>query len=227
MSHWPEHSSGAVASLALGWEMSEVPDPHAAALEPADDARLVAEFVRTRRSDLFELLVDRHKEKIFRLALAVLGPGLEAEAEEVTQEAFVTAFRQLPSFRSESRFGTWLYRIALRKAIDVRRSARLRHLHAGEDALVDGPLAGSPEAGPHERAEAGQKRRALLCALAELPDPYPTVLRLFYWLDWSVADISAALAIAPGTVKSHLFRAREMLFKKLKKKGFSDANSLF
>jgi RNA polymerase sigma-70 factor (ECF subfamily) len=196
------------------------------------DARWVEEFLRTGREEAFERLVDGHKEKVFRLALAILGPGFEVEAEEVAQETFVTAFRQLPAFRKESRFGTWLYRIAQRKAIDLRRSARLRHPHATAESLdaLPGSLlgaslgegAGSAEA----RAAARESQGVLLAAIRELPDPYPAVLRLFYWLDWTVAEIAESLDAAPGTVKSHLFRAREALHKKLKKKGLTDGRAM-
>ncbi|HTG31292.1 MAG TPA: sigma-70 family RNA polymerase sigma factor [Thermoanaerobaculia bacterium] len=206
--------------------MSGTGSPRLDAPELADDARLVDEFLRTRSNGVFEILVDRHKGKIFRLALAVLGPGFEAEAEEVTQEVFVTAFRQLPSFRKESAFGTWLYRIAQRKAIDLRNSARVRHPHAPEETLEAMTPRGGDDASPHGRAEARQNRRVLLAAVRELPEPYPQILRLFYWLDWSVAEISETLGMAPGTVKSHLFRARHLLSERLREKGAPHADPL-
>jgi RNA polymerase sigma-70 factor (ECF subfamily) len=216
---WLDHGLGMAAVLALGWETT--------APRPADDdARLVEEFLRTASGDAFELLVDRHKDKVFRLALAVLGPGFEGEAEEVTQDAFVIAFRQLPAFRGESRFGTWLYRIAQRKAIDYRRSARARHARAAGEALPEVPAAGDETASPHQQAEARERQRVLAAEIRLLPDPYPTVLRLFYWLDRPVAEIAEVLGVAPGTVKSHLFRARQVLSGRLRKKGFSDADSL-
>lgn len=200
------------------------------------DARWVEEFLRTGREEAFEHLVDGHKEKVFRLALAILGPGFEVEAEEVAQETFVTAFRQLAAFRKESRFGTWLYRIAQRKAIDLRRSARLRHPHATAESLdalpeahrtADWGASLSESAGSAEaRAAARERQGVLLAAIRELPDPYPAVLRLFYWLDWTVAEIAESLDAAPGTVKSHLFRAREALHKKLKKKGLTDGRAM-
>lgn len=196
--------------MAIGWQQE---------IREAADVRLVDEFLRTESGDAFAVLVDRHKERIFRLALAVLGPGFEAEAEEVTQEVFVAAFRQLSSFRGDSAFGSWLYRIAQRKAIDLRRSARIRHPHTGETALEgaapDGPA-------PDARAAESQSRRALQAAIRELPDPYPVVLRLYYWLDRSVGEIAEVLNVPAGTVKSHLFRARLLLAGRLKEKGFDD-----
>jgi len=218
---------GAATALRWGWQMSAPPGrQHPAVAELPDDARLVEEFLRTRNGDVFEALVNRHKAKIFRLALAILGPGFEAEAEEVTQEAFVTAFRQLPSFRKESAFGTWLYRIAQRKSIDLRNSARLRHPHATEDVLDAFPFAGRDGASPLGLAEDRQSRRVLLAAIRELPEPYPEILRLFYWLDSPVAEISEILGLVPGTVKSHLFRARHLLLERLKTKGILHAEEL-
>lgn len=217
---------GSAAALRLGWQMSAPEGPRPAAPGPADDARLVEEFLRTRSGDAFEALVDRHKTKIFSLAMAILGPGFEAEAEEITQETFVAAFRQLPSFRKESAFGTWIYRIGQRKAIDLRNSARVRHPHATEDALEGLPLEGRDGDSPEGRAGARQRQRVLLAAIGELPEPYPEILRLFYWLDSSVAEIAEALGLAPGTVKSHLFRARHLLSERLMKKGNFHADEL-
>lgn len=209
---------------AIGWEMSEALDSVSDAPELADDARLVDRFLRTRSHDVFEILVDRHKAKIFRLAIAILGPGFETEAEEVTQEVFVTAFLKISSFRRESSFGTWLYRIAQRKAIDLRNSARNRHPHASEEVLENLPPRGGDDAGPLGDAEARQSRRVLHANIRDLPEPSPQILRLFYWQDWSIAEISEALGIASGTVKSYLFRARRLLSARLKGKGIPHAD---
>jgi RNA polymerase sigma-70 factor (ECF subfamily) len=224
---WLDRSLGAAAIPALGWQGSVPAGTPRARIETADDdARLVEEFRRTRSDDVFKLLVDRHKEKVFRLALAILGPGFEGEAEEVTQEVFVTAFERLSAFRGESRFGTWLYRIGQRKAIDCRRSAHVRRSRMDGEVRWEIPPPIGPIASPHERAEARQDQRVLAAAIREMPDPYPTVLRLFYWLDRSVAEIAEVLGVAPGTVKSLLFRARHLLYERLSKKGFPDANEL-
>lgn len=219
---WHRGESGA-ALASPGWTTPGVGLSSAREEEVVADGRLVDEFLRTESGDAFALLVDRHKERIFRLALAVLGPGFEAEAEEVTQEVFVVAFRQLPSFRGECAFGSWLYRIAQRKAIDLRRSARVRHPHAEEKILEGATPAGLA---PDSRAAERQSRLALQAAIRELPDPYPAVLRLFYWLDRSVSEIAEVLNVAPGTVKSHLFRARRLLAGRLKEKGFTDEHQL-
>lgn len=221
---WFDH--GSAAALRLGWQMSAPKDRRPTSSELVEDRVLVEEFLRTRSGEVFEALVDRHKAKIFRLAVAILGPGFEAEAEEITQEVFITAFRQLPSFRKESTFGTWVYRIAQRKAIDLRNSARIRHPHAAEDTLETMPVQGADGVSPQGLAEARQSQRVLMETIRELPEPYPEILRLFYWLDSSIAEISEALGLAPGTVKSHLFRARHLLLERLKKKGILHAEDL-
>jgi len=76
-----------------------------------DDGTLIRAFLRTRNDDFFEELVRRHKDRAFRLAVAVLGPGSEADAEDVCQEVFVLVYRKLGDFRMESAFSTWLYRM--------------------------------------------------------------------------------------------------------------------
>lgn len=219
-------SVATAASPGLGWKMSEAGAPRPDPLACSDDDQLVGRFLESRSNEVFEILVDRHKRRIFGLALAILGPGFEAEAEEVTQEVFVTAFRKLSSFRRESSFGSWLYRIAQRKTIDLRNSARFRHPHAPAEALEGSSSPGEGDAGPHDLAEVRQSRRLLLASIRELPHPGPEILRLFYWQGWSVAEISEALGIASGTVKSLLFRARRLLFERLKGKGIPHVDPL-
>ena len=89
----------------------------AASLTSADDADLIDQFLRTDDEEIFEILVRRYQEKIFRLAASILGRGAESEAEDATQEVFVVLLRQLKTFRRESAFSTWLYRVARNQII--------------------------------------------------------------------------------------------------------------
>ena len=85
------------------------------------------EYLRSGRPEHFSELVTRHKEKAFRLAVSVLGPSFEGEAEEVTQEAFLAVHQGLKKFDFKSKFSTWLYRITYNRAIDYRRKPRYRY----------------------------------------------------------------------------------------------------
>lgn len=176
----------------------------------ADDASLVRELQRTGDDERFHILVQRHKRRVFRLALAVLGPGREAEAEDLTQEAFLLAFRKLGSFRGDSAFSTWLLHVTRNLAIDRRRRADLRRPHASEDVLATLPAVGAG-ANPEEAAAANERRERLLRQIERLPDLQRTVVRLHYWLGSPVSEMAELLELNPETVKSHLFRARRRL----------------
>jgi len=180
------------------------------ATPPADDVALVRELQRTGDEELFRRLVKRHKRRVFRLAAAVLGPGHEAEAEDLTQEAFLLVFRKLDSFRGEARFSTWLLHLTRNLAIDRRRHADLRRPHVSDDALARLPAVGG-EANPEEAATARQQRERLRCQVERLPDPQRTVVYLHYWMETPVAEIAELLELNRETVKSHLFRARQRL----------------
>ncbi len=185
-----------------------------------DDAVLVREFLASRDPAPFRHLVDRYKDRVFRLVVSTLGPGREAEAEEVAQEVFVTVFRELPKFRMESRFGTWLYRIAYNRAIDCKRTPRLCREHCSDDVLAVLPADGE-RANPFAAAAESERRRAVAAALDELPDMYRSVLNLYYWMEHSIAEIAELLGVSEGTVKSYLHRARQTLEAHLRKRGLT------
>lgn len=188
-----------------------------------DDAEVVKRFQETRDGQLFEILVGRYKDRIFRLALSVLGASAEAEAQEVTQEVFVKVFRQISGFRGESRFSTWLYRIAYREAVDRKRQARSRLPHVGLAELLERPAQGLD---PQAEAESRERRRTVQLCLEGLPDVYRSALYLYYWMDHPVEEIAELLGVPAGTVKSYLHRGRRMLFRELQKRGLSYGEDL-
>ena len=100
------------------------PQAAAPASEKDADAALVRRFLDGRDPFVFAELIRNHERPVFRLAASVLGPGHEAAAEDLTQEIFVHVYHKLSGFRFASRFSTWLYRVAYRKAIDEKRKAR-------------------------------------------------------------------------------------------------------
>ena len=172
------------------------------------DERLVREFKRSRNDELFSILVGRYKDRTFRLAVSVLGPSFEQEAEEVVQDVFLTVYRRLGHFRFESGFGSWLYRIAYNRAIDIRRKPRIRHQHSDESKLR---AYSTHEENPLNLAAISERRTNLLRCIKELSEPYRTVVYLHYWMDCSISEISEQLGAKPSTVKSQLFRARKQL----------------
>jgi RNA polymerase sigma-70 factor (ECF subfamily) len=163
-------------------------------------------------SGAFDELVARHRDRVFRVALSVLGPGSEADAEDVAQEAFIRLHRSLGSgrtrFRGESRLGTWLYRVTFNLAVDLYRKRSRRGTTLGEDALAVLP---APDDDPHRSAREGERAGQVARLLATLPESHRAALHLHYWMGHSVAEIAELLDVAPGTIKAHLHRGREAL----------------
>lgn len=167
--------------------------------------------------DAFAELVRRYSERVFRLAVSILGPEFRADAEEVTQEVFLRVHHALAAFRGEAQFSSWIYRIAFNQAANLKARVRYRAPHVSEDALSQ---AASPMMDPHERLETARRQQGLAECMQELPDVYQSTLRLHYWIGESIAEIAALLGVPENTVKSYLHRARRLLGEMLKEKGF-------
>lgn len=181
----------------------------------AADESIVAAYARTRDPDLFRLLVERHEGRVFRLVASILGPFADLDAEEMTQEVFLRAHERIDSFRGEARFSTWLYRLAYNKTIERRRRARLRAAHVPCD---EAGLPAAP-AGPLEAALERERERAVARLVEDLPEVYRAVVYMRYWLDQSIDEMSEALGVPAGTVKSYLARARQRLRERAKARG--------
>lgn len=144
------------------------------------------------------------------------------EAEDIVQEAFVKAYRHLPSFRGASSFGTWLYRIAHNLTIDSARKRRRR----GRDYSVDAPLeVGTSSAvseltapahyGPEKVLEAAELRREVHYAIRDLSPKLRAVLVLYELDGLNYGEIAVTIGCPVGTVKSRLFKARDQLKRNL------------
>lgn len=169
--------------------------------------------------EAFAELVARHSERVFRLALSILGREFEAEAEDVTQEVFLKAHGAIQRFRGEAEFGSWVYRIAFNVAVNLKGRVRFRQPHHGEVFLEK--LA-SPMPGPEGQMETRQRDLALAQCIGELPEVYQSALRLYYWLGAGVDEVAALLGVPENTAKSYLHRARKLLQHRLKERGFGD-----
>lgn len=142
------------------------------------------------------------------------------EAEDLTQEAFVKAFRALQNFNDEFAFSTWLMKIATNNCIDLLRKNKLRTMSIDEpvhykDEKVRFQL---PDRGPTPEKQVLKGERAAIInrAIEGLPARYRTVIVLRHRQEKSYEEISEELNLPLGTVKARIFRAREMLNKKLK-----------
>ena len=164
-------------------------------------------IARARRgdADAFEQLVAAYRNQVFRLAMRMCGN--EADADEVAQEAFLSAWKGLPNFRGESRFSTWLYQLTNHAAID--RLRREKRQAAAED--IDGITAADDGLSPQQQVERAETRREVRSALMQLPEEYRQVLVLRFMQELSYEEIGQTLKLPAGTVKSRLNRAKAQL----------------
>jgi len=198
-----------VTQVMGGWKqsaVSEADDSGSAPLEAFSDEALVAVIVRRNSPQHFRMLVARYKNRIHHIALSVLGPSRSADAEDVTQEVFISLYQKLASFRGDSGFATWLYRMAFNQAIDQQRREKK---HAAE-GLENVPDAGS-EASGEASASARERANMVQKAVMQLPRTQQVIVHLHYWLGYRTREISELLGCPENTVKVYLMRARRAL----------------
>ena len=185
-----------------------------------DESAIIAQCLGGDRK-AYAVLVERYKDLVHDLVYRMTGDAVRAE--DIAQEAFVKAYLSLRDFRGESRFSTWLCRIAMNRCKDMLRKARREVLMPGgpdgETQFPDSVDEGETPAATLERRE----REAMLHrALARLPTKYreAVVLRHMEGLDFK--DVGSVLGIAAGAAKVRTFRGREMLRRLLAHEGFRD-----
>jgi RNA polymerase sigma-70 factor (ECF subfamily) len=183
----------------------------------ASDLELVRRAQRGERG-AFDLLVLRYQHKVVKLVARLLRDP--AEAEDVAQEAFVKAYRALGSFRGDSAFYTWLYRIAVNTARNAMASRQRRpldyeaELSEGEQSTVESRLrhVDTPEA----TVLSEEIRETVNKAVAALPEDLRTAIILREVEGLSYEEIAVAMDCPVGTVRSRIFRAREAIDRSLK-----------
>ena len=190
--------------------------PAGKAVDP--DEALVDAWVNRGDPSAFAELVRLHQLYVFRVALSVLGPGFEADAEDVAQETFIRAAERLQGFRGECRIRTWLHRLALNLALDRRRRARWRLPHL-DLTVLERRLTAEGKDDPFTSAADAERARTLHECVDALPDSLRSVIHLRYWLDLTIEDIATTLRLPIGTVKSHLHRSRTLLIRAMDARG--------
>jgi RNA polymerase sigma-70 factor, ECF subfamily len=182
-----------------------------------------AEIERARRGDgeAFRVLVERHSRALFRLGFRMTGN--ESDAEDVVQETFLKAYRQLRSFNGRASFSTWLYRIAANCALDLVRARQRR----GEKYVAGKPVGtaveaaarandllaslASPDPSPDRLAMSGEVRERLAAAMNELSAAERTAFVLRHFEGMCIEDVGRALGCQTGAAKHSVFRAVQKL----------------
>ena len=167
---------------------------------------------RAGETAAFAVLVDRHKEAVFRWIYSWVGS--RESAEELAQDVFLKAFRDLGNFRGDSKFSTWLHQIALSRCRDHWRS-RQRKPESPVDVASMAKLE-SREVSAELRASTRQEGETLRCVMAELPDIYREALTLRFFGDLSYEEIAILLGESLSNVKMRVMRGLAQLRQKWK-----------
>jgi RNA polymerase sigma-70 factor (ECF subfamily) len=176
----------------------------------ATEAAAVLARARQGDSDAFGALVEKHSRSVFRLAFRMTGN--EQDAEDVVQESFLRAYRQLGRFESRANFGTWLYRIVANCSVDLMRSKQARHDQVRGDSLeeaADLPPADLP--GPERMAQSAEIERRVQDALRQLSPLERAAFTLRHYEGRSIEEISATLGLGTSAAKHSVFRAVKKL----------------
>ena len=186
----------------------------AAKQEPLSDEEVVV-LVLAGKTEMFEIVMRRHNQRLYRAARAILRN--DSEAEDVMQDAYVRAYEHLDQFAGRAKFSTWLTRIAVHEALS-RRHQRDRYEELDPMSDRDGDPKdrfASLTPDPEQLASNSEVRRLLEEAVEKLPDAYRVVFMLRDVEDMSTTDTAYALEITEENVKVRLHRARALLRRSL------------
>ena len=170
---------------------------------------------RVQRGDAnaFEYLVAAYEKNVYNLALRMTGNP--EDAEDMAQEAFLKAYSSLDSFRGDSKFSVWLYRIVSNLCLDLLRAKQRRPVQSltveNDEGEVDELEISDEHFSPEKLLDRKLTRESVQRGLASLPDDSRQILLLRELQGMSYEEIGEALGLEPGTVKSRIFRARKKL----------------
>ena len=159
-------------------------------------------------ADAFRLLVEQHSRNVFRLAFRMTGD--EQDAEDVVQETFLKAHRNLAKFEERANFGTWLHRIAVNCSLDLIRSRKRREKNRVEDS-PEGPSildqAAAPGATPDRLLLSSQMQQRVSAAMKRLSETERAAFVLRHFEGRSIVEIARTLGLRSGATKNTVFRA--------------------
>jgi RNA polymerase sigma factor (sigma-70 family) len=183
----------------------------------AEDSRLIQDALKGD-DRAYQKLMEKYHDAIYNFIYRMVHD--REQVEDLTQEAFIKAFASLKSFNEEFAFSTWLYKIATNNSIDYIRKKKLQMYSI--DKPIESKDSDFTFELPDETAEADkdlitdQRVRLIREAIDQLPEKYRMVIQLRHAEERSYEEIAKALRLPIGTVKAHIFRARELLYKQLR-----------
>ena len=160
----------------------------------------------------YAFLVERYKHMVFTLTIRIVKN--REEAEEVSQDVFVKAYKNLKSFKGESKFSTWIYKIGYYASLDVVKKNKRQINSINIDEFNEGNI-GSMQDGL-KYLEAKERKKVINDALLRLDEDEQVILTLYYFEEMPLKEISKVVNLSLENIKVKLFRARKKLFSLLK-----------
>lgn len=176
--------------------------------------RDLVERARRGDADAFGMLVVRHQDRIYTAVLRFCGDA--EDARDIVQKAFLNAWRRMASFKGDSAFSTWMYRIAFNESVSFRRAGGSRRHRTLEGRDGESAVEPADDRRPGDRLDSEENRAKVQEALNQLDPEERKILILKELEDRSYEEIAEILEVPKGTVRSRLFRARESLRERLK-----------
>lgn len=179
--------------------------------------QVLIERIQNGDKQAFNLLVVKYQNKVCNLISRYVNN--HSDVADVAQEAFIKAYRAIPTFRGESAFYTWLYRIAVNTAKNHLTAQGRRppasDIDAEEAEYMDGGTAMKEISNPENLTLSNELQEVVFSAIEELPDDLKTAITLRELDGLSYEEIAAVMECPVGTVRSRIFRAREAVDKKM------------
>ncbi|MFL0352325.1 RNA polymerase sigma factor [Xanthomarina sp. GH4-25] len=165
-------------------------------------------------TNAFAILVDRYKDLVFTLALRMLKH--REEAEEVSQDTFIKAYKSLSKFKGDSKFSTWIYKVAYNTCLDRIKKNKRKYNEIAIDEYTEHQVKTIDNA--LENMVADERKQAIQDCLNLLPNEDGFLLTLYYFEEQSLDEIAKVVGLTANNVKVKLFRSRKKLMVILKQR---------
>ncbi len=171
------------------------------------DAALIKQVI-SGKQECYRPLVDKYQNRVYHLAISMLHHT--AEAQDITQEAFLTAYKNIRRLHNHAKFGSWLYGITRNLCMEALRKRKLEPEYVGTDfvEIADRELETEPKVSALNGTDITE---LLIGKLKQMPEKYQTLLRLKYLQDYSYQQIADMLDMPVDLVRSRLFEGRKLL----------------